>query len=47
MNSYLEGMWSYATFDQKKTKLILSRDRFGEKPLFYSKINNNFFWFRD
>ena len=27
----------------KKTKLILSRDRFGEKPLFYSKINNNFF----
>ena len=43
MNSYLEGMWSYAIFDQKKTKLILSRDRFGEKPLFYSKINNNFF----
>ena len=44
MNSYLEGMWSYAIFDQKKTKLILSRDRFGEKPLFYSKINNNFFF---
>ena len=36
MNSYLEGMWSYAIFDQNKTKLILSRDRFGEKPLFYS-----------
>ena len=30
-------MWSYAIFDQKKTKLILSRDRFGEKPLFYQK----------
>ena len=44
MNSHLEGMWSYAIFDQKKTKLILSRDRFGEKPLFYSKINNNFFF---
>ncbi len=43
-NSYLEGMWSYAIYDIKKSKLILSRDRFGEKPLFYSKIGNNFFF---
>ena len=40
MNSYLEGMWSYAIFDQNKTKLILSRDRFGEKPLYLLQINN-------
>lgn len=44
MNSYLEGMWSYAIYNQSKKKLILSRDRFGEKPLFYLKQNNNFFF---
>ena len=27
-------MWSLAIFDIKKNKLILSRDRFGEKPLY-------------
>lgn len=34
---YFEGMWSLAIFDIKKKKLILSRDRFGEKPLFVMK----------
>ena len=43
-NLYLEGMWSYAIYDIKKSKLILSRDRFGEKPLFYTRIGNNFFF---
>ena len=28
----------------KTKKLILSRDRFGEKPLFYSKYNSDFFF---
>lgn len=32
----LEGMWSFAIWDKRNSKLILSRDRFGEKPLFYS-----------
>jgi len=31
----LDGMWSFAYYNFKKKKLILSRDRFGEKPLFY------------
>lgn len=30
----LEGMWSIAWFDSKSETLLLSRDRFGEKPLF-------------
>jgi len=38
----LEGMWSFAYYNFKKKKLILSRDRFGEKPLYIYKNYNNF-----
>lgn len=31
---HFEGMWSFAIFDSRKGTLFLSRDRFGEKPLF-------------
>lgn len=31
---FFEGMWSLAIFDKKKNEIILSRDRFGEKPLY-------------
>ena len=37
----LEGMWSFVIFDRNKNEIILSRDRFGEKPLFYYYQNNN------
>ena len=30
----LEGMWTLAWYDQQNKTLLLSRDRFGEKPLF-------------
>ncbi len=29
-----EGMWSLAILDLQKSKVVLSRDRFGEKPLY-------------
>ena len=32
-------MWSIAIWDDKLKKLILSRDRFGEKPLYFRYQN--------
>ena len=30
----LEGMWAFAWYDEHAGRLLLSRDRFGEKPLY-------------
>ena len=32
----LEGMWSFVILNKKKQQVLISRDRFGEKPLFYT-----------
>ena len=41
---YLEGMWSLAIWDDYKKKLLISRDRFGEKPLYYYSNNKGFYF---
>ncbi len=36
----IDGMFSFVIFDNKNNKVYLARDRVGEKPLYYTKINH-------
>ena len=40
----LEGMWAFAWYNEKNGNLILSRDRFGEKPLYIWKKDKGFYF---
>ena len=37
----MDGMFAFAAFDTQTGKLILARDPFGEKPLYYSWLDGN------
>lgn len=45
MFDYINGMYAFAIWDQKKEELFCARDRFGEKPFYYAFGKNDEFVF--
>lgn len=41
---HLEGMWAFAIYDSRDNTVFLSRDRFGEKPLYYHQDSTGIYW---
>lgn len=41
---HFEGMWAFVIYDRPKNQLFLSRDRFGEKPLYYIQDQSGFYF---
>ncbi|MGE3841298.1 MAG: asparagine synthase (glutamine-hydrolyzing) [Vicinamibacterales bacterium] len=40
----LRGMFAFAIWDGRNERLVLARDRFGKKPLFYADLPNGLFF---
>lgn len=42
--SMLDGMFAFSIYDKAIDKLFITRDFFGEKPLYYTQNNEGFIW---
>ena len=40
----MNGMWAFAIYDKLNNKIILSRDRFSKKPIFYYRDPEHFYF---
>ncbi len=40
----LNGMFAFSIHDLANKKVFIARDRFGEKPLYYTRVNGQFVW---
>ncbi|HEV8593250.1 MAG TPA: asparagine synthase (glutamine-hydrolyzing) [Pyrinomonadaceae bacterium] len=40
----VNGMYAFSLWDTRKKKLIIARDRFGEKPLYYGVFDGKLIW---